>query len=69
LRGAEARKFPQALQGITSMTALLIENLKLIVLFTLIVSIIGLSNLSGRKAKPVHRKAHRDYGSFASTHL
>ena len=37
------------------MTALLLENLKLIMLFLLIGSIIGLSHLSGGKAKPARR--------------
>ena len=37
------------------MTVLLVENLKLIMLFLLIGSIIGLSHLSGGKAKPARR--------------
>ena len=43
------------------MTALLLEHLKLIMLFVLIGSIIGLSHLSGGKAKPVRRKWHRSH--------
>ncbi len=39
------------------MTALMLENLKLIMLFVLIGSIIGLSHLSGGKAKPARPKA------------
>jgi hypothetical protein len=48
-------------KGATSMTALLIENLKLIILVLLIGTIVGLSHLSGGKAKPTRRKRHRDY--------
>ncbi len=44
------------------MTALLVENLKLIMLFMLIGSVIGLSHLSGGKAKPVRHKRLRGYG-------
>jgi hypothetical protein len=51
------------------MTALLIENLKLIILFMLIGSIIGLSHLSGEKVKPARRKRLRGYGRPASAHL
>ena len=43
------------------MTALLLENLKLVILVLLIGTIIGLSQLSGGKAKPAHRKRHRGY--------
>jgi hypothetical protein len=43
------------------MTALLLENLKLIILVLLIGTIVGLSHLSGGKAKPTRRKRHRDY--------
>jgi len=50
------------------MTALLIENLKLIMLFMLIGSVIGLSHLSGGKAKPARAKALRGYGRPASAH-
>ena len=39
------------------MTALLLEHLKLIVLFLLIGSIVGLSRLSGGKAMPTPGKA------------
>jgi hypothetical protein len=45
----------------TSMTALLVENIKLVMLFLLISSIIGLSHAPGGKATTVHRKAHRRY--------
>ena len=41
------------------MTVLLIENLKLIVLFLLIGSIIGLSHLSSERAKPARRNPRR----------
>lgn len=48
------------------MTALLLENLKLIILVLLIGSIIGLSHLSGGKAKPARRKRQHGYGRPAS---
>ena len=51
------------------MTALLVENLKLIILFLLIGSIIGLSDLSRAKARPVRRKRLRGYGRPASARL
>ena len=51
------------------MTALLVENFKLIMLFLLIGSIIGLSHLSGRKAKPTRRRRRRGYGRPASARL
>ena len=51
------------------MTVLLIENLKLIVLFMLIGSIIGLSHLGGGKANPAHLKRLRDYGRPATVRL
>ena len=44
------------------MTALLVENLKLIMLFMLIGSIIGLSHLTGGKANPARHKRLRGYG-------
>jgi hypothetical protein len=44
------------------MTVLLVENLKLIMLFMLIGSIIGLSHLSGGKANPARPKVLRGYG-------
>jgi hypothetical protein len=50
------------------MTALLVENLKLIMLFMLIGSIIGLSHLSGGKAKPARHKQLRSYGRPATAH-
>jgi hypothetical protein len=51
------------------MTALLVENLKLIILFLLIGSIIGLSHLRGEEAKPARRKRLRGYGRPASARL
>ncbi len=51
------------------MTALLVEHLKLIILFLLIGSIIGLSHLGSAKAKPTHRKRRRGYGRPASARL
>ncbi len=51
------------------MTALLVENLKLVILFLLIGSIIGLSHLSGGKAKPARPKRSRGYGRPASARL
>jgi len=43
------------------MTALLLEHLKLIVLFMLIGSVIGLSHLSGGKAMPVRARVLRKH--------
>jgi len=43
------------------MTALLLENLKLVILVLLIGTIVGLSHLSGGKAKPTRRKRRRGY--------
>jgi hypothetical protein len=51
------------------MTALLVENLKLIMLFMLIGSIIGLSHLSGGQARPARRKRLRGHGQPASARL
>ena len=51
------------------MTALLIENLKLILLFMLIGSVIGLSHLGGEKAKPTRQTSLRGYRRAASFHL
>ena len=51
------------------MTALLVENLKLIILFLLIGSIIGLSHLSGEKVKPVRQNRRRGYSRPASARL
>jgi hypothetical protein len=48
-------------KGVTSMTALLLENLKLVILFLLIGTLVGLSHLGGGKAKPVRRKRHRGH--------
>jgi hypothetical protein len=50
------------------MTALLVENIKLIMLFMLIGSIIGLSHLSGAKPKPARHQRLRGYGRPASAH-
>jgi hypothetical protein len=43
------------------MTAFVLENLKLILLFVLIGSVIGLSNLSGGKAMTARPKGIRRY--------
>ncbi len=51
------------------MTALLLENLKLITLFTLIGSIIGLSQLDGEKAQPARRNRLRKLGRSAAARL
>ena len=48
------------------MTALLVEHLKLIMLFMLIGSIIGLAHLNDAKAKPARRQRRRGYGRPAS---
>jgi len=44
------------------MTVLLVENIKLIMLFMLIGFIVGLSHLSGEKAKPARQKQLRACG-------
>jgi hypothetical protein len=51
------------------MTALLLENIKLIALFMLIGSIIGLSRIDGEKARPARRNRLRKIGRFAATRL
>jgi hypothetical protein len=51
------------------MTALLVEYFKLIMLFMLIGSIIGLSHLSGATARPVRPRRRRGYGRPASARL
>jgi hypothetical protein len=51
------------------MTALLIENLKPIILFLLIGSIIGLSNLSGENAKSARRNRRRGHSQPATARL
>jgi hypothetical protein len=51
------------------MTALLLENIKLVILFVLISSIIGLSRLSNVKGKPARSNGRRAYRSPASAHL
>jgi hypothetical protein len=56
-------------QRVISMTALLVEYFKLIMLFMLIGSIIGLSHLSGAKARPVRPRRRRGYGRPASARL
>ena len=43
------------------MTALLLENLKLVILALLIGTIVGLSHFSGEKAKPARRKRRQGY--------
>jgi hypothetical protein len=48
------------------MTALLVENLKLIMLFLLIGSVIGLSNLGGGEAASPRPKRIRGYRRPAS---
>jgi hypothetical protein len=49
------------------MTALLLENLKLVVLFILIAAVIGLANFGG--ATPSRPKAHRQSGKPAPARL
>ena len=51
------------------MTALLLENIKLVMLFVLISSIIGLSCLSDANAKPGRSNGRRAYRSPASARL
>ena len=51
------------------MTALMFENLKLILLFVLISSAIGLSHSGGRKVVPTREKRLRADGRPASAHL
>ncbi len=51
------------------MSALLVENFKLIMLFMLIGSLIGLSHLGGATAKPARRRRRRGYGRPASARL
>ena len=51
------------------MTVLLVENLKLIMLFMLIGSVIGLSHLGGGKANPARHKRLRGYGRPATARL
>ena len=48
------------------MTALMLENIKLIMLFLLIGSIIGLSHFNDGKAKPARLKRLRGYGRPAT---
>jgi hypothetical protein len=52
-----------------SMTALLLENFKLISLFTLIGSIIGLSRFDGERAQPARRNRLRRFGRFTAARL
>jgi len=49
------------------MTDLLLENFKLIVLFLLIGSIIGLSHLSGENLRAIHGRRWREIGSIAAS--
>jgi hypothetical protein len=51
------------------MAALLLENIKLVMLFVLISSIITLSRLSDLKATPAHTKGRRGHHRAASAHL
>ena len=51
------------------MTALLVENLKLIILFLLIGSIIGLSHLGSGNAMPARPRALRKHGKAAPVGL
>jgi hypothetical protein len=51
------------------MTVLLLENLKLIMLFVLIGSVIGLSHLGAVTAGPAQSKGQRGYGRPASARL
>lgn len=51
------------------MTALLLENIKLVMLFVLISSIIGLSRLGDVKATPAHKKGRRGHHRAASARL
>ena len=48
------------------MTALMLENIKLIMLFLLIGSIIGLSHFNDGKAKPARPNRRRGYGRPAT---
>ncbi len=51
------------------MTALLVENFKLIILFLLIGSVIGLSQLGDETAKPARRKRLRSHSPPATARL
>ena len=51
------------------MAVLLVENLKLVIVFLLIGSVIGLSKLGGGKSTPAHRQRMRKYGRPAAAHL
>jgi hypothetical protein len=51
------------------MTALLVENLKHIILFLLIGSVIGLSQFGDETAKPVRRKRLRSHSPPATARL
>jgi hypothetical protein len=51
------------------MTALLLENMKLVMLFVLIGAIIGLSRFSDASGKPARSNGRRAYRSSASAHL
>jgi hypothetical protein len=68
--GTEAG-LPQEQQGETSMTDLLLENFKLIVLVLLIGSIIGLSHLSGenltKMKRAIHGRRRHETGSIAAS--
>jgi hypothetical protein len=64
---AEAQQLPQEQLGGTSMTDILLENLKLIVLFILIAAVIGMSHFGA--ATPARPKAHRKYDKPAPAGL
>jgi len=51
------------------MTALPLENIKLVMLFVLISSTITLSRLSDRKARPAHTKSRRSHHRAVSARL
>jgi hypothetical protein len=71
IAGTQAKELAQEQQGETSMTDLLLENLKLIVLFLLIGSIIGLSHLNGenlaKMKRAIHGRRWREIGSVAAS--
>jgi hypothetical protein len=69
LRSRRLEQLPQEQQGETPMTALLVENLKLIILFLLISCIIGLSHFGSGNAMPVRPRALRKHGKPAPAGL
>ena len=68
MRAPEAMTSAKAIKR-TPMTAFMLENAKLIMLFLLIGSVIGLSHLSGGNAMPARPKRLRGCGRPASAHL